>query len=57
MGKFVGLRLYNDANAVRHLDAILVEGVVRLTPEGEDFERPLGYYDMDWRPVDDPTGK
>ena len=54
MEKFVGLRLY-DLDSTRHLDAILKEGTVRLVLEGEDADRPLGWYDMEWRPVADPT--
>ena len=55
MEKFVGLRLYLGPDGVRHLDAILEEGVVRLVLEGEDADRALGWYDMEWEPVADPT--
>jgi hypothetical protein len=55
MEKFVGLRLYLGPDEVRHLDAILEEGVVRLVLEGDDAARPLGWYSMDWAAVADPT--
>jgi hypothetical protein len=55
MAHFVGLRLYDGADGVRRLDAILKEGVVRLALAGEDEARPVGWYDMAWVPVADPT--
>ena len=54
MENFVGLRLY-DLDGTRHLDAILKEGTVRLVLEGEDADRALGWYDMEWTAVADPT--
>ncbi len=55
METFVGLRLYEDADGVRRLDAVLKEGVVRLVLEASDLTRPLGYYDMNWHPASDPA--